>query len=320
MAALRFIDGSEPGYSRQRVGGRWVYLTPAGKVVRNARLISRLENVGLPPAYSDAWYAKRADAHLQATGIDAAGRKQYRYHPEFRRLRDQEKFERMAEFGSRLSGIRIAVARDLARRDLCRQRVVAAVIRLLDAGRIRVGNQSYARANRTYGATTLRNRHARVSGCKVSLIYVGKGGVRHRIGINDARLARIIKRCQDLPGQLLFKYCDENGVLHPVTSGDVNGWLRENGAADFTAKDFRTWGASVLAFAYLAQNGGRGRVGAMLKYVSARLGNTPAVARKSYIHPALIEAAHEPQDVAWRLPRPTKWLSREERGLIALLK
>lgn len=318
-AALRYVDGTEPGYTRRRKGEGWEYLTPEGRVLRSPRLIARLDAIALPPAYTDAWYARDATAHLQATGYDARGRKQYRYHPAFRSQREDEKFGRCMDFGTILPRIRKAVERDLARRDLSRERVVAAVVRLLELGKVRVGNESYARTNRSYGATTLRNRHVKVAGARVRLDYVGKSGIRHRIGLEDARLARLVRRCQDLPGQMLFQYEGADGEAHPVTSGDVNDWLRANGAEGFTAKHFRTWGASALAFGLLAQAGGRTKLKPLLVEVSARLGNTPAVARKSYIHPAVIEAAIDPPDRDWRLPRATRWLSPSERGLIAFL-
>lgn len=318
-APLRYVEGTEPGYTRRCKGEGWEYLTPEGRVLRSPRLIARLNAIALPPAYTDAWFARDANAHLQATGYDARGRKQYRYHPAFRSKREDEKFGRCMDFGGILPRIRKAVERDLARRDLSRERIVAAVVRLLDLGKVRVGNESYARSNKSYGATTLRGRHVRVAGARVRLDYVGKSGIRHRIGLEDARLARVVRRCQDLPGQVLFQYQDADGATHPVTSGDVNEWLRANGAEGFTAKHFRTFGASALAFGLLAQAGGRTRLKPLLTEVSARLGNTPAVARKSYIHPAVIEAALDPPERDWRLPRANRWLSPAERGLIAFL-
>lgn len=318
-APLRYVEGTEPGYTRRRKGEGWEYLTPKGRVLRSPSLIARLDAIALPPAYTDAWYARDAGAHLRATGYDARGRKQYRYHPAFRTRREDEKFGRCMEFGAILPRIRKAVERDLARGDLARERIVAAVVRLLDLGKVRVGNENYARSNKSYGATTLRNRHVRVTGARVRLDYVGKSGIRHRIGLEDARLARVVRRCQDLPGQMLFQYQDGQGDSHPVTSGDVNDWLRANGAKGFTAKHFRTWGASALAFGLLAKAGGKTKLKPLLTEVSARLGNTPAVARKSYIHPAVIEAVLDPPERDWRLPRATRWLSPAERGLIAFL-
>ncbi len=321
MAAprLRYVDGEEPGYTRRRRGKGWQYLTATGRPVRSAAVIARLEALALPPAYSDAWYARDAEAHLQATGIDADGRKQYRYHPEFRAAREDDKFAQCADFGAALPAIRRAVERDLARRDLANARVVAAVVRLLDRGQVRVGNAAYARRNKSFGATTLRSRHARVTAQRVLLDYVGKSGIRHRIGIADARLARVVRRCRDLPGQELFQYCGADGELHPVSSHDVNDWLREHGGNGFSAKHFRTWGASVIAYEALARARGETRLGPLLTEVAERLGNTPAVARKSYVHPRVIEAALDPPPRDWRLPRATRWLSRGERGLLEFL-
>ena len=320
---LRYVEGEEPGYTRRRRGKGWQYLTATGRPVRSEAVIARLEAVALPPAYRDAWYARDAAAHLQATGIDARGRKQYRYHPQFRAAREDDKFASCAAFGAALPAIRRAVERDLARRDLAKARVVAAVVRLLDRGKVRVGNTQYARSNKSFGATTLLGRHARVSSARVLLDYVGKGGIRHRIGIADARLARVVRRCQDLPGQELFQYFGADDALHPVSSEDVNDWLRENDGLNdedgFSAKHFRTWGASVIAFEALARAKGRTRLKPLLAEVAGQLGNTPAVARKSYVHPRIIEAVLDPPERDWRLPRATRWLSRGERGLIAFL-
>ena len=316
---LRYVEGEEPGYTRRRRGKGWQYLTARGRPVRSAKVIARLQALALPPAYCDAWYARDPAAHLQATGIDARGRKQYRYHPEFRAAREDEKFGGCAAFGRALPAIRRAVERDLARRDLAKPRVVAAVVRLLDRGTVRVGNAAYARQNKSFGATTLRNRHARVSSARVVLDYVGKSGIRHRIGIADARLARVVRRCQDLPGQELFQYVGADGMLHPVSSQDVNDWLRDNGGEGFSAKHFRTWGASVIAFEAQARAGGRTRLKPLLAEVAERLGNTPAVARKSYVHPRIVEAVLDPPERDWRLPRASRWLTRAERGLIGFL-
>ncbi len=316
---LRYVDGEEPGYTRRKSGKGWVYLTSTGKRVSAAPLIARLNSLALPPAYTDAWYARDARAHLQATGIDAAGRKQYRYHPEFRAAREDAKYGRCGEFGEALAKIRKAVERDLARRDLSKDRVVAAVVRMLDIGKVRVGNEAYAQANKSFGATTLRNRHAKVAGEKVILDYVGKSGKRHRLAMTDRRLAALVKRTQDLPGQSLFQYENGDGSLHPVSSSDVNDWLREHGVGDFTAKHFRTWGASAIAYEALANASGAAKLKPILAEVAEKLGNTPAIARKSYVHPEIIDAVLDPPAWDWTLPRATQWLSRPERGLMAFL-
>ncbi len=319
MTSLRFVEGDEPGYTRKRQGDGFIYLTASGKRITSAKLIERLNAIALPPAYEQAWYARDPHAHLQATGIDARGRKQYRYHADFRSGREEEKFSRCGDFATALPRIRKAVERDLAKRGIGKERVVAAVVRILDMGKVRVGNVAYARENKSFGATTLRNRHAKVARDKVMLDYVGKSGIRHRIGIGDRRLANIVKKCQDLPGQTLFQYEGENGALHPVSSGDVNDWLRDNGGDGFTAKNFRTWGASATAYRILCEAQGKTKLKPLLLEVSTRLGNTPAVARKSYIHPAIIEAVLDPPEREWKLPRATKWLSAAERGLIDFL-
>lgn len=317
---LRYAEAGGAGYTRKRKGKGFVYLTSDGRPVRSAATIRRLDSLALPPAYVDAWYSKDPRAHLQATGIDARGRKQYRYHPEFRLAREDEKFGRCGRFGEALPKVRKAVERDMERRDLSKERIVAAVVRLLDIGAIRVGNPAYAKANRSFGATTLRNRHADVTGKRIRLDYVGKSGRRHRIGLEDARLARIVRKCLDMPGQTLFQYEGVDGVLHPVGSADVNQWICDVCGERFTAKHFRTWSASVLAFEALALAGGQTRLKPVLDLVAERLGNTPAIARKSYIHPRIIEAITDPPGLQdWRLPRSTRWLSAAERGLIAFL-
>ena len=318
--ALRFGDHEAPGYTRRRQGKGFVYLTADGRPVKSAATIRRLNALALPPAYTDAWYARDARAHLQATGIDARGRKQYRYHPDFRAAREDEKFSRCADFGRALPKIRKAVDAGLARRDLSRERVVAAVVRLLDQGSIRVGNVAYTRENRSFGATTLRNRHADVRGSKIKLDYVGKSGRRHVIGLEDARLARTVRKCLDLPGQHLFQYQDAQGTSRTVGSGDVNQWLCEASGAHYSAKHFRTWAASVIAFEALVAAKGRTPLKPVMERVAAKLGNTPAISRKSYVHPRIVEAiTNPPEGRDWRLPRASRHLSAAERGLLLFL-
>lgn len=321
---LCFVDDSLPGITRRRAGRGWAYYLPDGERITDRGEIDRLNAAGLPPAYRDAWFCIDASGHIQAIGYDEKGRKQYRYHPEFRAAQEALKYDRCLDFGRALPRIRAAVDENLSGRALNKNVVIAAIVRLLDLGRVRIGNASYARANKSFGATTLRNRHADVKGHKVRLEYLGKSGKLQRLTIEDRRLARLVRRCQDLPGQTLFQYLDEDGVPRPVTSSDVNAWLGEITGSDFTAKHFRTWGASVLAFAALIEAGEQGiGVKAMLAPVAEALGNTPAISRKSYVHPALIELAkvggfrgeHPP-----RLPRPTRYLSACERGLLAFLE
>lgn len=321
-AAVTFTygDGAGPGYTRRRHGKRWDYFTTAGKAVRAPATIARLEAIALPPAYRQAWYARDPRAHLQATGIDARGRKQYRYHPAFRALREAAKFAQIIAFGRALPRLRAAVETALGEPGLTKTTVIAAVVRLLDRGRVRIGNSGYARANGTFGATTLQGRHAKVQGRKIMLDYVGKSGIAHSIALEDAKLAQVLRRCQDQPGQPLFQYRGEDDTLCPVTSDDVNAWLREQTGASFTAKDFRTWGASTIAFGVLAAGGGQARLKDVLEAVARQLGNTPPVARRSYIHPLLIEAALDPPDFDWHLPPPSRWLTPAERGLLGFLR
>jgi len=324
-SSLCYVDDSLPGISRRKAGHGWAYLDAKGKRITDRAEIDRLNAVALPPAYRDAWYCPSPDGHIQATGIDDKGRKQYLYHPAFRAAQDAQKYEHCADFGRALSLLRARVEEDLADRRLNRGTVVAAVVRLLDLGKIRVGNESYARDNRSFGATTLRNRHARVSGGKLRLDYVGKSGKKQRLTIEDRRLAAIAKRTQDLPGQHLFEYLDEEGGVHRVGSVDVNAYIREAMGGDFTAKHFRTWGASLLAFEHIleiAREQGKLSLKPMLERVAAALGNTPAISRKSYVHPALIELCRTGDATGLcdlKLPRATKYMKPSERALIAFL-
>lgn len=321
MPKLCYVDDALPGITRRKIGRAWGYFDPEGKRITDRDEIDRLNAVALPPAYADAWFCPSPHGHIQATAYDDKGRKQYRYHPDFRARREHEKYDRCADFGRVLPLIRARVESDLRRTAISRERAVAAVVRLLDLGHLRVGNEAYARSNRSFGATTLRNRHARVKGATLRLSYRAKSGKDVTMRITDASLARFVKRCQDLPGQHLFQYLDADGVAHAVTSTDVNDYLREASGEDFTAKNFRTWGASVLAFAALHASGGRLPLKALLEPVCAALGNTPAIARKSYVHPALTELATSKQGnpLPLHLPRATRYLSRAERGLIDYL-
>ncbi len=321
MAGLAYVEDFSHGYTRQRVGDKWRYFSQRGKRISAPHIVARLDAIGLPPAYKDAWFCASSQGHIQAMGYDAKGRRQYRYHPQFIAQQDEAKYGRCLAFGYALPSLRKQVESDLAKRDVSLNRVVAAIVRLLDLGRLRVGNRAYAAANKSFGATTLRNRHAQVRGGRILLDYVGKSGKEQRISIEDRRLSTVVKRCQDIPGQALFQYLDEEGNRHPVTSSHVNDYLRSVTGA-YTAKDFRTWGASVIAYRALVQTHGNIRLKDMLDLVAADLGNTHAIARKSYIHPALIQAAQGHGDVGahWRIPRATKYLSGEERGLIAFLE
>lgn len=322
IARLIHVDDSLPGISRQRIDGGWRYRDPQGRIIRDAAEIRRLNSVALPPAYEDAWFCPAPNGHILATGYDARGRKQYRYHPEFRLAQEADKYDRCAAFGHALPLLRARLADDLARRTLCRERIVGAVVRLLDLAALRVGNEQYAAANKSFGATTLRRRHAKLSGQTLRLSYRAKGGLMREVTISDRNLATLVRRLQDLPGQHLFQYQDEGGLC-AVGSADVNAYIREAMGADFSAKHFRTWSASVEAFAFLYDAPEPPTLKAMVAHVADRLGNTPAVARKAYVHPAMIAAAQDRRPFAadgGALPRATRYLSRYERGFLAWLE
>lgn len=296
-AGLRYVTDGGPGITRRRSGRGFVYLDPRGKRLTDPARLAWIRGLAIPPAWTDVWICTSRNGHVQATGRDARGRKQYRYHPEWRGQRDDVKYERMIAFGSSLPRIRRRVARDLRRPGLPRERVLAAVVRLLEKTGARVGSEEYARDNHSFGLTTLRDRHARVGTKRIRFRFRGKGGKAAAVEISDARLATIVRRCQDLPGQELFAYLDEAGQVRSLGSGDVNDYLREISGHDFTAKDFRTWAGTVQAARALArwQRGAtpaaaKRRVVRAIEEVSEWLGNTPAVSRKAYVHPSLIEA------------------------------
>ncbi|WP_395327468.1 DNA topoisomerase IB [Novosphingobium sp. BL-8H] len=323
MPRLRFADPDGPGITRSRTrAGKWAYHGPDGTRITDRDEIDRLNRIALPPAYVDCWFSPLAEVHLLATGFDARGRKQYRYHPEWRAGRDARKFDRCAPFGHALPALRERVARDLAGSGLCRDRAVASIVALLDAEAIRIGNERYAAANKSFGATTLRNRHAKLQGRKLHLRFRGKHGKLREVISSDRALVSCVRRMQDLPGQHLFQYLDDEGCAAPVGSQDVNAYLHETMGEEFSAKDFRTFAASTIGFARLWEQPGSS-LKTMLEEVAERLGNTPAIARKSYVHPALIafvRKADPVPELPARLPRRTQWLTREERGLIAFLE
>lgn len=321
MPRLRYIGSFDKGYTRQREGDGWQYFDPDGKKVRAKTIITRLNSLALPPAYENAWYCPYPNGHIQAVGLDAKGRRQYRYHPDFSSRKDADKYARVLDFAAKLTVIRKQVEKDIRQRDMSSERVVAGVVRLLDIGKVRVGNAQYAKANKSFGATTLRNRHVRVKGSRVMLEYIGKSGKLQQISIDDRRLSTIIKQCHDLPGQSLFQYVSDDGSLRPVTSSDVNDYLKRH-AGEFSAKDFRTWGASVIAFSALLRTEGSISLKEMLVEVAAELGNTPAIARKSYVHPAVIEAVQAGSVglKKFSLPRGNDYVTAEERALIIFLK
>ncbi|HEX6707278.1 MAG TPA: DNA topoisomerase IB [Albitalea sp.] len=309
-----------PGFRRVARGEHFRYLRPDGKPLRDESQLTRIRRLAIPPAYVGVWICPLPNGHLQATGRDARGRKQYRYHPDWRLARDADKFGRMQAFGAALPRIRRRVQRDLQRRvgqRPDRASVLAALVRLLDTTLVRVGNDEYARSNQSYGLTTLRNRHAAVQGSTLRLRFRGKHGKVHDVAVEDPRVARIVGRCQAMPGQDLFEYEDEDGEVRGVGSADVNGYLREISGGDFTAKDFRTWHATVHALELLRDPGARG-VNEVLAEVASRLGNTVAVCRKAYVHPAVLElAGKEPCELN---AQRTRGLSSAERNLVAFLR
>lgn len=319
---LIYVDDSLPGITRKRSGKGWSYYDPKGRLIGNPTERQRLNSIAFPPAYRDTWFCPAANGHILATGYDDKGRKQYRYHPDFRTMKEGEKFDGCLAFGKLLPLVRKRVEQDLAERKLTRERAVASVVRLLDLGAVRVGNEGYAQANESFGATTLRQRHAEVTGKTLRLRYKGKAGKLQEVTVTDASLARVVRRMQDLPGQHVFQYLDADGELQAVGSSDVNEYLRETMGEDFTAKNFRTWHASVVGLTCLRETGDTVPLKHMLDCVADKLGNTPAIARKSYIHPAVIALVERQAD--WRdattLPRATRWLTREERALLELLE
>ncbi len=302
----------------------WGYFTAEGERITDRDEIERLNKVGMPPAYERCWFCPYPNGHLQAVGYDAKGRKQYRYHPDFRAEQENLKYERLAAFGRALPKLRKKVEEDIAGKPTSYEAVLAAVVRLIETTHIRVGNEEYARDNKSFGATTLRNRHAKVERGKVKLTYAGKHGIKRTVTVTDRNVARIAKRTQDLPGQHLFEFVDEGGEIRPVTSSDVNAYIKEAMGEDFTAKDFRTWGASTIAFEEMAKRlneSGRVRLKSVMEPVAEALGNTPAISRKSYVHPALIEAAKDAGAIGTgKFPRASKYLSGAERGLIDFLE
>jgi DNA topoisomerase-1 len=296
LAGLRHSTDDRPGITRRRAGRGFAYTAPDGSPVRDPETLGRIRSIVIPPAWTDVWICPWPNGHLQATGRDAKGRKQYRYHPRFRAHRDESKFERMLAFARALPAIREQVDADLARPGLPREKVVAAVVRLLELTLIRVGNDEYARLNRSFGLTTLRDRHAEIQGSRIRFRFRGKSGRQHEVGLRDRRLAGVVKRCRDMPGQELFQYVGADGEPHDVASEDVNDYLAAI-APGVTAKDFRTWAGTVLAWRALGALGDgrtererRKNVAAALERTAENLGNTPAVAKSAYVHPAVVDA------------------------------
>jgi DNA topoisomerase-1 len=296
-AGLRYVSDASPGISRQRQGAGFVYLDRSGATLTDDGELQRIRKLAIPPAWSDVWICPFPNGHLLATGRDARGRKQYRYHPRWRVVRDETKYARMIAFAEALPGIRQRVDEDLGRRGLPRPKVLAAVVRLLETTFIRVGNEEYARQNGSFGLTTLRNRHVAIDGSTVRFSFKGKSGKRHTVDVSDRRLASIVRRCRDLPGYELFQYIDDEGEQQAIDAADVNEYLREVSGEDFTAKDFRTWAGTLLVAlalqeyeAFDSQAQCKKNVVLAIETAATQLGNTPAICRKCYVHPAILDA------------------------------
>jgi DNA topoisomerase-1 len=333
-ADLRYLLDERPGIQRKKYGKGFIYLRPDGTRVSDPRVLRRIRSLAVPPAWTDVWICPFSDGHIQATGRDVRGRKQYRYHPLFRELRESTKFEHVMGFAEALPVIRAKVREHMGLRGLPREKVLATVVRLLETTLIRIGNDDYARENKSYGLTTLKNRHVRVNGSEVRFRFTGKGGKQWSLQVKDRRIAKVVKACQELPGQELLQYVDENGELQDVTSGDVNAYLKKITGRDITAKDFRTWAGTVLAalalheveeFDSAAQ--AKRNVRSAIERVAARLGNTTTICRKCYVHPEVLDAyldrnlALEIQSrVEKELREEIGGLQPEEAAVLAMLR
>lgn len=333
-AGLRYVGDHQPGIARKRTAKGFRYVDAGGKPVRDKDTLARIRALAIPPAWEQVWICAHANGHLQATGRDARGRKQYRYHARWRSVRDEVKYERMLAFGRALPGIRAAVEAALGLPGLPREKVLATVVHLLQVTMMRVGNEEYARENKSFGLTTLRNRHVRIDGSAVEFHFRGKSGVEHRVKVSDRRLARIIRRTRELPGQELFQYIGDDGATHSIGSADVNDYLRSISGEDYTAKDFRTWYGTVLAALALQEferfdNEAQARKNIVraIEAVAQKLGNTPTICRKCYVHPAVIEAYLDGSELdALRASTEREFsadlhaLSPEEAAVLALLQ
>ena len=333
-AGLSYVSDEEPGIRRKKSGKGFTYVGPAGKKVEDKATLDRIRSLAIPPAYTDVWICAKPSGHIQATGRDAKGRKQYRYHPAFREVRESTKYEHMIEFAKGLPAIRKTVDGHMSLPGLPREKVLATVVHLLENTLIRVGNADYAKQNKSYGLTTLRDPHVKVEGAELKFQFKGKSGKTWRLSVKDRRIARIVKACQDLPGQDLFQYLDEAGERQSVTSADVNAYLKEITGRDITAKDFRTWAGTVLAAMALSefeefdsQAKAKKNLRAAIEKVSARLGNTPTICRKCYVHPEvftcylegalLLEIRNEVEE---ELREGLADLKPEEAAVMALLE
>ncbi|WP_207458372.1 DNA topoisomerase IB [Azospirillum sp. SYSU D00513] len=333
-AGLTYVSDEEPGIRRRRAGKGFSYKWPDGVTITEEETLARIRKLAIPPAYRDVWICPDPDGHIQATGRDAKGRKQYRYHPRWTEIREGTKFSRMLEFCRALPQIRARVDEDLSRRGLPREKVLATVLRLLETTLIRVGNETYARENKSYGLTTLRDRHADIEGSEIRFAFKGKSGKEWNVSLKDRRLARVVRACQDVPGSELFQYMDGDGQRHAITSGDVNDYLRSITGQDFTAKDFRTWAGTVMAALALKEfesfdnkTKAKRNVTRAIEQVAARLGNTASVCRKSYVHPEILDAYLEgslieamKREVEAELRDELDGLDGEEAAVLAFLR
>ena len=329
-AGLVYVSDEDPGIRREPGSSGFGYFDADGSPVRDERALERIRSLAIPPAWTEVWICPSPNGHLQATGRDARGRKQYRYHPRFRELREENKYGHMLEFAQALPQLRAALAQHMALRGLPREKVLAAVVHLLESTLIRVGNDDYVRQNRSFGLTTLRNRHVEVEGSQLRFQFKGKSGKSWRLQLHDRRVAKVVRACQDLPGQRLFQYVDEDGELREVTSTDVNAYLREISGSDITAKDFRTWAGTVMAAWALQATDSAETRAAMKKAlrdavggVAARLGNTPAICRKCYVHPEVF-AAWQAGELVLQVqpdePSDSAGLRPDEAAVLALLQ
>jgi DNA topoisomerase-1 len=319
-AGLRYVSDDQPGFSRRRKGEEFEYFDQKGKPIRDEQRLLRIRRLATPPAWSDVWICPSPNGHIQATGRDARRRKQYRYHERWREIRDENKYDRLVNFGKALPKIRRRLKKDLALSGLPREKVLATIVQLLERSFIRVGNEEYARENKSFGLTTMKDRHVDVKGSRLRFRFRGKSGRQHEVDVTDRRIARIVCKLQDLPGQSLFQYLDDEGNVRDITSQDVNEYLREITGEDFTAKDFRTWAGTVLAAVALGKLGGsetkqqaKSNIKHAVGAVAEILGNTPAVCRQCYIHPAVLEAYLNGNSINGFSPKTEEQL--QQRGI-----
>ncbi len=333
-AGLCYVSDCAPGIRRRRAGKGFYYLEAEGRVVRDKSILQRIRSLAIPPAWNDVWICPKNNGHIQATGRDSKGRKQYRYHTQWRNVRDENKYDRVIAFGKALPSIRKRTDRHLRLEGLPREKVLATVVRLLETTLIRIGNEEYARSNNSFGLTTMRDGHVKVKGSIIRFRFRGKSGIEHEIDLNDRKLAKIVKHCRELPGQELFQYIDESGARQSIESADVNNYLREITGGEFTAKDFRTWAGTVLATlalqefsSFTSQTQAKRNLLRAIENVAKRMGNTPSICRQSYIHPAVVEMYLEggllealQQRTEWELSKKLSHLLPEEAAVLAILQ